>query len=103
MKKIKRCQVRDFHLSIFLQTKKMIKIHTFTPIFLYHIAVAQTFFKHKKLALSMGMYSCGKLGKKREKSKSSEMSFPRISGCHNQPLLFFHFLRIRREKEISLD
>ena len=41
-KKIKGCHVCDFNLSIFLQSKKMIKIHTYTPIFLHHIAVAQT-------------------------------------------------------------
>ena len=81
MKKIEGCQVHDFHLSIFLQSKKMIKIHTFTPIFLYHTPVAQTFSQKKKLAHSMRMYGRGKLRKKREKSKSSEMSFSRVSGC----------------------
>ena len=29
----------------------------------------------------MGMYGRGKVRKKREKSKSSEMSFSRVSGC----------------------
>ena len=69
MKKIERCQVRDFHHSIFLQTKKMIKIHTFTPIFLYHIAVARTFSQKKKLAHSMRMYGHRKLRKKRKKKQ----------------------------------
>ena len=69
MKKIEGCQVRDFHLSIFLQTKKMIKIHTFTPIFLYHIAVARTFSQKKKLAHSMRMYGHRKLRKKRQKKQ----------------------------------
>ena len=83
IKKIEGCHVRDFHLSIFLQSKKMIKIHTYTPIFLHHIAVAQTFFPPKKLDHSMGMYGRGKLRKNREKSKSSEMSFSRVSGWQN--------------------
>ena len=47
IKKIEGCHVRDFHLSIFLQSKKMIKIHTYTPISLHHIAVAQTFSQKK--------------------------------------------------------
>ena len=81
MKKIEGCQVRDFHLSFFLQSKKKVKIHTYIPVFLYHIAVAQKFSKKKELVHSMRMYGRGKLRKKRKKSKSSEMSFPRISGC----------------------
>ena len=86
MKKIERCQVRNFHFSIFLQTKKMIKIHTFTPIFLYHIAVARTFSQKKKLAHSMRMYGHRKLRKKRKKSKSSELSFSRVSGCNSRTM-----------------
>ena len=95
MKKIERCQVRDFHLSIFLQTKKMIKIHTFTPIFLYHIAVARTFSQKKKLAHSMRMYGHRKLRKKRKKSKSSELSFSRVSGCHT------HLWRLSHPNDVS--
>ena len=47
IKKIEGCHVRDFHLSIFLQSKKMIKINTYTPISLHHIADAQTFSQKK--------------------------------------------------------
>ena len=47
IKKIEGCHVRNFNPSIFLQLKKMIKIHTYTPIFLHHIAVAQTFSQKK--------------------------------------------------------
>ena len=79
-KKIEGCQVRDFHLSFFLQSKKKVKINTYIPVFLYHKAVAQKFSKKKELVHSMRMYGRGKLRKKRKKSKSSEMSFPRISG-----------------------
>ena len=71
MKKIEGCQVRDFHLSFFLQSKKKVKIHTYIPVFLYHIAVAQKFSKKKELVHSMRMYGRGKLRKKRKKSKSS--------------------------------
>ena len=84
MKKIEGCHVRDFHLSFFLQSKKKVKIHTYIPVFLYHIAVAQKFSKKKELVHSMRMYGRGKLRKKRKKSKSSEMSFPRISGCKSK-------------------
>ena len=89
MKKIEGCHVRDFHRSFFLQSKKNIKIHTYTPIFLYHIAVAQKFSKKKELVHSTRMYGRGKLRKKREKSKSSKMSFSRISGCSRDDRWFF--------------
>ena len=59
----------------------MKKIHTYTTIFLHHVAAAQTFSQKKKLSHSMGMYGRGKLRKKCDKSKSSEMSFSRVSGC----------------------
>ena len=97
--KIEGYHVRDFHLSIFLQSKKMIKIHTYTPIFLYHIAVAQTFFPKKKLAHSMGMYGCGKLRKKRKKKqklrnelfKGLRLSYVLLRPYHN---CFQTFLRL---------
>ena len=70
-----------FIAHFFSNRKKNIKIHTYTPIFLYHIAVAQKFSKKKELVHSTRMYGRGKLRKKREKSKSSKMSFLRVSGC----------------------
>ena len=50
MKKIEGCQVRDFHLSFFLQSKKKVKINTYIPVFLYHKAVAQKFSRKKRIS-----------------------------------------------------
>ena len=84
MKKIKGCQVSDFHLSMFVQSKKMIKIHTNTPIFLHHIAVAQTFFKKKISSLDgdVWLWEIKKKTRKKQKLRNELFKGLRLNGVN---------------------